>query len=48
MENVIHDTVEAKLTSRFGNNSSTRFLASRLGKLAASRVPDSAVTGALC
>ena len=43
-EEVVTGTVEAKLTSKFGNNSSTRYLASKLGKYAASRLPDSAVT----
>lgn len=41
---VVIDTVEAKLTSRFGSGSTTKKLASKLGKIAAKRIPDSAVT----
>jgi hypothetical protein len=46
-EAVVKDTVEEKLTSRFGNNTATRKLAKKLGKFAAGRVPDAAVTGML-
>lgn len=47
-EEVVKGTVEEKLTSRFGNSSATRKLAKKLGKFAAGRVPDAAVTGIVC
>jgi len=46
-EEVVAGTVEAKLTSRFGNSSRVKNFASKLGKFAAGRVPDSAITGNL-
>lgn len=44
-EEAVADTVEAKLTSRFGNSTRVKNFASKIGKFAAGRVPDSALTG---